>query len=103
MCAPPPTCTLATSECCTTVDAPPSLRPVIAANVRALALARFGEVRPMRLAAEIGWHVPAVYAVLGCRVNLCVDRIGELASGLSAMPADLLRGRARTPGRGREG
>jgi hypothetical protein len=57
---------------------------VIAVNLRAVATARFGELHPVRLAAAIGWPWTAVYALLGCRVNACIDRIEEVAEASSA-------------------
>jgi hypothetical protein len=88
---PPPTCMSADSLWCPTTDAPVELRRVVAANLRAVARARFGEVHPVRLAAALGLQWTAVYALLTRKQNPCIDRIEEIATRLGTTPSDILR------------
>lgn len=84
---PPPTCMPRSLH----LEHPVRLPSVIASNVRVLAGKKFGGVRPVQLATHLGWHPSAVYALLGGRRALCIDRLMTLASGLAVTPAELLR------------
>jgi hypothetical protein len=81
-CRPPPTCEIGLE--------PEPLRKLVAANVRAFAVLRYGEVDVRRISSESSWHRAQVYALLRARVSPSIDRLHAIARALGVDSAALV-------------